>query len=154
MSTEPTIPNNPEHIEAANVDRQAAINAERQSIKAKLSAEELTRLEVIEEVSGRLERAGVPFLLFASSDAKTPEGMPEGWRGWWQFNKMSYAEPYEVMREQAFYACQSMFSHLMKHQTLWLPGSIVVYDTENQPVYMFREGVRHDLRVPPSPPEL
>ncbi len=75
-----TVPPVNEHMEAY----QAQVNEQRAEKVASLSPEEQARMGVIESVSSQLEKAGIPFVVWASpmTNDKTPV--------FWRFNRLEY----------------------------------------------------------------
>lgn len=147
MIEKPRIPANEEHVEAV----QAETNAKRAAMKETMSPEDRARLEVIEECVAKLEAAKVPFVLWAASDITPPEGYPQGWCGWWQFNKLVYDCPFDNIHERSFYANQSLYGHVLSYHSRLLYGPVIAYDEHKQPRILFERGERH---VIPKPPEI
>lgn len=144
----PTIPLNTEHVEAL----QAETDARRAEAKSKMTPTEITRLEVIEECSSKLEAAGVPFQLWAASaDGEEGNGARNG--GWWCFHKMSYVsnEDLEVYGDRVFEAWQSLLPKLLNSQTTYGNVTIVVYSGKTGNPYSIHSRGTCQFIPPPAP---
>lgn len=130
-NTSPTTP------EEAFKARQAALNASRSDRRAQLSPEEAARLAIIEDASGQLERAGIPFLLFA--DSTTPEESLTR-TCWWQFNKMGYEADWSIMVQNAQPRVQHLLTTSMRHLSRAIKGALVWFDENKRALGGANEG--------------
>lgn len=146
MSDQPTssIPSNAEHVEA----RQAEINLRREERKASMDPAERLRLEVIEECSAKLEAAGVPFQLWAASDA----GDEKGRHTWWCFHKHAYGsmENMDAYTDRVFESWQSLIMQLLNHQTVHANIQIAVYSPKSGRLMSLHQNGMGQI-VPPPP---
>lgn len=117
--------------------RQAAITAAKEERRAQLGPAEASRLTVVEDVSAQLERAGIPFLLFADSTA--PDDMLERCC-WWQFNRMGYEVVPAEMMQNARHRIGALVKTTLAHTSLAVGGAVVWVDTEGKPIGFANEG--------------
>ncbi len=146
-------PRNAEHFEAY----QSEVTALKDKQRAEMSPEDLARLDAIEECSERLEAAGVPFILWGSID---PDGLTSsGPRGYWQFNRLAYPkegeEKYEALVNRAPRAGWTLLPLLLKHCSMAIKGSIVVFGDDKVPRGVYQDGVEYrcDSKEEKSPEE-
>ncbi len=117
--------------------RQAALDAAKEERRATLCPAEAARLATIEDVSTRLERAGIPFLLFA--DSTPPDDALERCC-WWQFNKVGYEPDYDEMRKNAQRRIGSLVETGISHLPKAIQGALVWVTTDWQPIWIAKEG--------------
>lgn len=119
------VPQNPEHIEA----QQDAINQRRAERKAAMEPEQRVRLDIIEEVSAKLDKAQIPFALWAESAG-----------GWFQFNRYDWDPDFDEMHRKTMDLQWSMLVTCLSHFSRTINGDILLRSPDGAVAVKFKGG--------------
>lgn len=110
-----------------------------------LTPEQIVRMGAIESAANILDKAQVPFIIFAS-----PDSISENIK-FTSCHRLTYATDLIQMTKEMNFSRSSLIGVAMTQLSKGMNGDIVLRNEARQPIYIFKNGRSQNLMVKPEP---